>query len=279
MLWLDPLEESLDVAKRAADELPPGPWRVLARTTQGALCFALGDDTDAIGAFSDASAEAHAIDAPTIEALGLAHLALVLSATDQPDHALRTSRQARQLMRDRDLEHMPTLALATAASALVESTSGETDVARGDLLLARTHLAYLHSIAQWHHLQANLALAHASLRLGDHVAARMFLREAESLLEHHGDAVRYKQQVADLAQQVRSAKDVLPYGPSSLTTAELRVLHYLPTNLTHEEIATRLYVSRNTTKSHAASIYRKLGVASRSEAVDVARSAGLLPPA
>jgi LuxR family maltose regulon positive regulatory protein len=277
MLWLDPLEESLDMAKRAADELPPGAWRVLARTTQGALSFALGDDTAAIEAFSDASAESHAIDAPTIQAIGLAHLALVLSATDQPDQALRIARQARQLMRDRDLEHMPTLALVTAASALVESTSGDTDVARGDLMLARTHLAYLHSIAEWHHLQANLALAYTNLRLGDHVAARMFLREAESLLEHHGDAVRYKQQVADLAQQLRSAKDVLPYGPSSLTTAELRVLHYLPTNLTHEEIATRLYVSRNTTKSHAASIYRKLGVASRSEAVEVARSAGLLP--
>jgi LuxR family maltose regulon positive regulatory protein len=279
MLWLDPLEESLDMATRAANELPPGPWRVLARTVRGALCFALGDDAAAIDAFSDASAESHAIDAPTIEAIGLAHLALVLSATDQPDQALHTARQARQLLRDRDLEHMPTLALVVATSALVESTSGDTDVARGDLMLARTHLAYLHSVAEWHHVQANLALAHTGLRLGDHVAARMFLREAESLLEHHGDAVRYKQQVADLAQQVRSAKDVLPYGPSSLTTAELRVLHYLPTNLTHEEIATRLYVSRNTTKSHAASIYRKLGVASRSEAVDVARSAGLLPPA
>lgn len=277
MLWLDPIEESLDMAKRAADELAPGVWRALARTSEGALSYALGDDTAAIAAFSDASAESHAIDAPTIQAIGLAHLALVLWATDQPDRALRIARQARRLLRDRELEHMPTLALVAAASALVESTSGDTDVARGDLMLARTHLASLHVIAQWSHLQANLALAHTSLRLGDLVAARMFLREAESLLEPHGDAVRYKQQVADLTQQLRSAKDVLPCGPSSLTTAELRVLHYLPTNLTHEEIATRLYVSRNTTKSHAASIYRKLGVASRSEAVEVARAAGLLP--
>jgi LuxR family maltose regulon positive regulatory protein len=276
MLWQDPLEESLDIAARAAEELAPGPWRAMARTTQGALYFARGDDTAAVDAFSDASTESHAIDAPTIEAIALAHLALVLSATDQPDQALLTARQGRQLLRDRDLEHMPTLALVAATSALVESTSGDTHVARTDLLLARTHLAYLHSVAQWHHLQANLALASTSLRLGDHVAARMFLREAESLLEHHGDAVRYKEQVAELTQRLRSAKEVLPFGPSSLTTAELRVLHYLPTNLTHEEIATRLYVSRNTTKSHAASIYRKLGVASRSEAVEVARAAGLL---
>lgn len=277
MLWLDSLEESLDMATRAADELAPGPWRALARTTQGALHFALGEDTAAIDAFSEASVESRAIDSPSIQSIGLAHLALVLSASDQPEQALRIARQARQLLRDRELEHMPSIALVMATSALVESTAGNTDVARGDLMAARSHLAYLHSVAEWHHLQANLALAYTSLRLGDFVAARMFVREAEMLLERHGDAVRYKQQVADLTQQLRSARDVLPCGPSSLTTAELRVLHYLPTNLTHEEIAARLYVSRNTTKSHAASIYRKLGAASRGEAVDLARAAGLLP--
>lgn len=277
MLWVDPIEESLAMAAGATAELTPGIWRGFASMAHGALSFASGDDAGAIDAFTKASAELHIGDAPSVEAIALAHLALVLSATDQQDQALRVARQARQLLRDRDLEHMPTLAIVTATSALVESTSGDTDVARGDLMLARTHLACLDSIAQWHHLQANLALAYTSLRLGDQVAARMFLREAESLLEHHGDAVRYKQQIAELTQRLSAAKDVLPCGPSSLTTAELRVLHYLPTNLTHEEIATRLYVSRNTTKSHAASIYRKLGVASRSEAVEVARAAGLLP--
>jgi LuxR family transcriptional regulator, maltose regulon positive regulatory protein len=276
MLWVDPLEDSLAMAVRAADDLAPGIWKAFASTTHGALSFAFGDDATAIDAFTRAAAELHVVGAPSIEALALGHLALVRSLGDQPDEALRLARRARQLMRDRELEHMPTLSLVTATSALVESTSGDSDVARSDLLLARTQLAYLHSIAEWHHLQANIALAYASLRLGDLVAARMFRREAESLLEHHGDAVRCKQQVADLTHQLRSAKDVLPCGPSSLTTAELRVLHYLPTNLTHEEIAARLYVSRNTTKSHAASIYRKLGVASRSEAVEVARTAGLL---
>ncbi len=77
---------------------------------------------------------------------------------------------------------------------------------------------------------------------------------------------------------MHAAHDVLPVGPSSLTTAELRVLHYLPTNLSHEDIARRLYVSRNTVKSHASAIYRKLGAGSRSQAVDIARAAGLLPP-
>ena len=35
-------------------------------------------------------------------------------------------------------------------------------------------------------------------------------------------------------------------------------------------------MSRNTTKTHSVSIYRKLGVATRSEAVDMARQMGIL---
>ncbi|MPY92102.1 MAG: DNA-binding response regulator [Acidimicrobiia bacterium] len=44
-------------------------------------------------------------------------------------------------------------------------------------------------------------------------------------------------------------------------------------------IAQRLLVSRNTVKSQAIAIYRKLGTASRGDAVDVARDAGLLDDA
>ncbi len=56
----------------------------------------------------------------------------------------------------------------------------------------------------------------------------------------------------------------------SLSAAERRVLQYLGTHLTLAEIAARLYVSRNTVKSQAISIYRKLGVSSRSGAVQIA---------
>ena len=52
-----------------------------------------------------------------------------------------------------------------------------------------------------------------------------------------------------------------------LTAAELRVLKLLPTS-TYLQIAGTLYVSRNTVKSHLKSIYQKLGVVSRSEALE-----------
>ena len=62
----------------------------------------------------------------------------------------------------------------------------------------------------------------------------------------------------------------------SLTGAELRLLPFLATHLMFPEIASRLFISRNTVKTEAVSIYRKLGVSSRSEAIERAVQVGLL---
>ena len=65
-------------------------------------------------------------------------------------------------------------------------------------------------------------------------------------------------------------------GPSSLTIAELRILRFLPSHRSFREIAAQLGVSANTVKTQAHAVYRKLGAASRSEAVAHAMEAGLL---
>jgi len=65
-------------------------------------------------------------------------------------------------------------------------------------------------------------------------------------------------------------------GASALTAAELRLLPMLPTHLSFPEIAQEMFLSRNTIKSEAMSIYRKLGVSSRSQAVTRSRELGLL---
>ena len=61
-----------------------------------------------------------------------------------------------------------------------------------------------------------------------------------------------------------------------LTQAELRLLPYLQTHLTLREIGERLFVSRNTVSTEAGAIYRKLGVSSRSHAVQRAMEVGML---
>jgi LuxR family transcriptional regulator, maltose regulon positive regulatory protein len=63
-----------------------------------------------------------------------------------------------------------------------------------------------------------------------------------------------------------------------LSGAETRVLRYLPTNLTVPEIAGQLYLSANTVRTHMRHLYDKLGAHRRHEAVDRARTLGLLAP-
>jgi LuxR family maltose regulon positive regulatory protein len=72
----------------------------------------------------------------------------------------------------------------------------------------------------------------------------------------------------------------LPGGSSRLleplTDRERELVSYLPSHLHLREIANAMYVSLNTVKTHLKNIYRKLGATSRSEAVSIARSHGLL---
>ncbi len=64
----------------------------------------------------------------------------------------------------------------------------------------------------------------------------------------------------------------------NLTAAELRVLAYLPTHKSYQAMAEDLFVSRNTVKTMAISIFRKLGVNSRGDAVAEAIRFGLIEP-
>lgn len=62
-----------------------------------------------------------------------------------------------------------------------------------------------------------------------------------------------------------------------LTERELQLLRYLPTMLRNAEIGAETFVSLNTVKTHLRSIYRKLEVTNRADAVERARTLGLLP--
>jgi LuxR family maltose regulon positive regulatory protein len=61
-----------------------------------------------------------------------------------------------------------------------------------------------------------------------------------------------------------------------LSEKEKVVLRYLPTLLSNEEIAGEMFVSVNTVKTHLKSIYRKLAVSQRRDAVRRARELRLL---
>jgi ATP/maltotriose-dependent transcriptional regulator MalT len=66
-----------------------------------------------------------------------------------------------------------------------------------------------------------------------------------------------------------------PSGPP-LTEREREVLDLVAGGATNREIAERLFLSPHTIKEHTSSLYRKLGVRNRAEAVQKAQRLGLI---
>jgi DNA-binding CsgD family transcriptional regulator len=84
-----------------------------------------------------------------------------------------------------------------------------------------------------------------------------------------------REQLAELRARTDALAAVDAWA-ASLSNAELRLLPLLATHLTFKELASRLCLSRNTVKTQAISIYRKLGVSGRSEAIRRAAELGLV---
>ena len=61
-----------------------------------------------------------------------------------------------------------------------------------------------------------------------------------------------------------------------LSERELTLLRLLASELSQREIGSELFISLNTVKGHVKSIFRKLGVTSRADAVARGRELGLL---
>ena len=123
--------------------------------------------------------------------------------------------------------------------------------------------------------RALLEMARAYIALADPGGARAVLRQANDIFQQRPALGNLPQQADELRAKVETIR-AEGLGASSLTTAELRLLPLLPTHLSFREIGERLYVSRHTVKTQAISIYRKLGVSSRSEAIDRMHELGLL---
>jgi LuxR family maltose regulon positive regulatory protein len=101
------------------------------------------------------------------------------------------------------------------------------------------------------------------------------LREADEVLRRRPDLGILGRQADELRADLDAAR-AETVGSSSLTAAELRLLRLLGTHHSFRGIGDQLYLSRHTVKSQAMSIYRKLGVSSRGEAIQRARELGLL---
>lgn len=166
------------------------------------------------------------------------------------------------------------LAFAGAARLAVQRgdrTEADSQLTRA--MRARPSLTYaLPTLA----VRIRLQLAKVYWGIGDRTAARHLLREIDDVLLHRPALGALVDEVSELRGILTSSQEAGTVGRSPLTPAELRLLPYLQTHLTIREIGNRLFVSRNTVSSEVGSIYRKLGVSSRHEAVQRATAVGLL---
>jgi LuxR family maltose regulon positive regulatory protein len=244
-------------------------WRASGCRAMGVAYVLLGRPQEAITVLREALALLR--DHPEqdhVRVVCLAYLVFAAAEMDDRRDVQRWAVEATSLVAEAHLEETIGSAVACTAAALAHQQRGDYTEAARQLQSVRRLRRHLRAAA-W--LDADLALrcADISLELGDFGGALEFEQVAGDALEGYPDAGTLPARLQRLQERIRRGQD---YG---LTSAELRVLSFLPTHLSLQEIADRLYLARPTVKTHVASIYDKLGVPGRSEAVEIIQQRGL----
>jgi two-component system, NarL family, response regulator YdfI len=123
---------------------------------------------------------------------------------------------------------------------------------------------------------ADSALIGSALRTGIRgaISPEASLEEIESAIiaAHAGLVVMTPAAIGDLIPQPQFTNEPI----ESLTEREMEVLDLVAGGLSNKLIAFRLNISEHTVKTHVASIFAKLGVSSRTEALSLAIRRGLV---
>jgi len=236
-------------------------WYFSGARSVGTAHLLLGRPEEAIGPLREVAANRQPEVAPwRIMALGFLAFAAMELGNRRDAH--RWAAEAAMAVTEENLEETLFSAIASTADALMQVERGDHTAAARRLEDVR-RLRPMVRAARW--LDADLALrcADASLDIGDRPGAVEFGQLATDALEGYPDAGVLRDRLQRLAERIRLGRDY------ELTAAELRLIHFLPTHLSLQEIADRLHLSRPTVKTHVASIYGKLGVQGRSEAVEI----------
>jgi LuxR family maltose regulon positive regulatory protein len=248
--WCEYHGDNLLAASAAAADartgLRPGPLADVALPlVRARLKRSIGDESAAVRLTARAAARASyapELFALTEEALGLTPLRDAVAYDIQLD--------------DPRVSHPYAIARRALASAVDAFDAGQTDRA-------------------WQQLEQMLVLAER------HGFRRLVLDagiDVRPVLQQYLMRARpYTQSAWQLLQRLPAPRTSdAPPAVESLTERELAVLRQLPTMKSNQEIAAEMYFSVNTIKTHLKSIYRKLGVNRRRDAVEEARLRSLL---
>ena len=204
-----------------------------------------------------------------VTASALGYRSLIAGEQGRPDDQAMLADEAAHLVRERGVENIA--GEVHIASAISQLARGEAAAAWS---LVERGVEALRAVGQPTTLAFALIQQVKVLHgLGDRDGATAALAEARAIVDSCLDPGILAEWVAALEAPPRRRQTT---PAPELSPRERSILRVLTGPLSERDIARELYLSHNTVHSHTRSIYRKLGVSSRAEAIASARSVGLL---
>ena len=274
----DDVGRSLQAARRAVELASPESSEeyFVAATTLGRMLYLAGQTTEAQGVLEEGARRLPPADQQPHQLVNVLAL-LSLLAGEQGDDATAATfaRQAMDAAEAQGVSLIPMNGIAYLALARAAAWRG--GLAEAEQLLEQALSILEIDSFQAQYTQALLELAGVRNARGDPEGAEEALKRARDLISQFVDPGMLPPLLDSTERALHRAARGRALPAGALTDRELAVLRLLPTRLTQQEIAQELYVSVNTVRTHIQGIYRKLGVASRQEAITHARELGLLP--
>ena len=269
LTWGD-LRYAVERGRRAAElEGPTSPWRPVTDVASGWCLYLLGEFLEADRWFAVATQPALDLEQWRVAVSSLVGRSLVAEALRRTDEQSVLVARAAALLQEQRLEGADT-ELSIALGATLES--------RGDLGSALASFERAVAVHRDSGQPPLLALAlirqAAVLRALDREAeAQAAAEEARSAVDSCPDPGILASWLEDVERPPRTRRR---NDDDTLSERELVVLRALTGPLSEREIGRELYLSHNTIHTHTRSIYRKLGVSSRNEAIRRGRELGIL---
>jgi LuxR family maltose regulon positive regulatory protein len=272
------IQSSVEAARCAAVLEPEqtSPRAALIRFGLGASLYLSGDTSLARKSLEEAL-ELTRDGQPLVRLISLSFLSFVAVDEGHLEEAESLARELRALVNRFGLQKLPQATVAYTSLGRVLAERGNLEEAQKELEGALSARQELHGLSPWPTLLALLALSQVHLERGDRAAGRKVLAEARAALEPFADdAGIFNELLERQERKLRVRKARQGQLDDELTERELVVLRLLDSELTTRQMAQSLYVATSTVRTQIRSIYRKLGVSSREEAVEQARTKGFI---
>ena len=262
---------TLQSAEVVLDAGPGGsPFWTAAQILAAVSRYVMGLSDDIVETVQQA--EFHTRGSPAPHAVALSHLAWNALRNGHLRHGRALVREALQEVEEATMDRFSMVSIVFCVASYEAALRGDLEGSRSRARHALELMESTRGVTDRGQGHLRLVLAEAALSRRED--ARQLLLDASGHLELDPDAVLLHEWSDELHQRIEARTSHVPIV--ALTPAELRVLQNLSSHLSLAEIGDQLFISRNTVKSHTLSIYRKLAVAGRSEAVEQALLLGLL---